>query len=505
MTLLCCCRSRPHHGNNNGTGETQPRPLWSESPLQPVFDVHPSPVHHGRSLGHPPPAAESSKKDEIVSAVPVAFPGKGLVDLEQLVIDDSEGEGRYTPLGRRASATWEAVRNRLTRHISLESSFKKQTPSLTGRSQEEIARRAELKRLMHKRIQDELLCDDSLVELCTDDRRSTRKASLTNLSQPGGGPRDTIEFIVKNKDHVNPSSSGSEQHEGVPKFRTGPVTTESAGATADQLLAPQDSCMSKNVKICYETRPIPTTSRGKHQSGQGSCKSLQHSSNSTPLDNLLRHDKDKSDSRDSQSWETHSVLAMWLRSQSIRSREPSFARLDETENDAAATDARKLDTPSDHEQIEIGIDTSPSILRHTDTNRLKDVERPVPRSTELSRRSGADQSKAYVHGRRSKDTDVHVVNNGIALSPSQDLAQSYAVAMAYDNAEDASSSAYPSVMPSIQTSPMTSQSNIFYNLNARDLQSVHLASLPCKLLCLLARGPPLIRAQGLTRITIRGI
>jgi hypothetical protein len=428
------------------------------------------------------------RSDAIVSAVPLEPSYKGPIDLEQLVVDDSDGDEDQVPLGKRASVTWGAVRNRLTRHISLESSLKKEPPSLTGRSREEIERRAELKRLMHKRIQDELSCDESNPKPLADSRKANRKPSSSNLDQPRVGPRDTIEFVVKEKDHRNPSIAESTQKRADVKSGDERVSPDAATLLSPELHAVehpqgQTNTLSRHERLLGGNGVSRTmgSSHVNHQTTQGSLRLIDESLAQPPAGCLVPGEQEKSDSHDSQSWETHSVLAIWLRSQGIRSREPSFARLEATEADITGPDVSQVPSEareSSHEPFGGNVSASVDSIVSEQVKRLakqqlSDLPKvpgnsPTPKlSTDVGKREPL-----------SNEEDSH--QQTFALSPSQDLAQSYAVAMAFDSGEDASSSVYPSVMPSAQASSLASQANILYNLNNRDLQSVHLTSLPCK-------------------------
>ncbi|KAG7103994.1 hypothetical protein HYQ44_015306 [Verticillium longisporum] len=66
-----------------------------------------------------------------------------------------------------------------------------------GASEEEMARRAELKRIMHKRIQEELKSEEEQPEPSTGSA-SAVKYSTTPIDFPGGGPRDHLEFSIAN-------------------------------------------------------------------------------------------------------------------------------------------------------------------------------------------------------------------------------------------------------------------------------------------------------------------
>ncbi len=82
----------------------------------------------------------------------------------------------------------------MRRHISQDSLTRRKGRSAVGSSEEEIARRAELKRLMHKRIQDELRSEAG--QDAQSDASSRHVVRRRGEPLPGGGPRDNLEFSV---------------------------------------------------------------------------------------------------------------------------------------------------------------------------------------------------------------------------------------------------------------------------------------------------------------------
>lgn len=117
------------------------------------------------------------------------------VELGQLVVDDSdsEGEGEATSQSKNAS-TLQLVKTRIRRHLSQEALPRRKGRSAVGSSQEEIDRRAELKRLMHKRIQEELRSYEG--NAAPSEGSSSHRSPGQAVDLPGGGPRDNLEFSV---------------------------------------------------------------------------------------------------------------------------------------------------------------------------------------------------------------------------------------------------------------------------------------------------------------------
>jgi hypothetical protein len=484
MALLCCCKSPRHLVDDRRDRELWPPQLYQGSSRAPSDDGCPTPPIRSVEACSGPRIEPSSTA--IFSATPVG-PYRGPSDLEDLVVDDSDCEEDQRALGKRASATWDAVRSRLTRHISLESTFKKPPPSLTGHSQEEIERRAELRRLMHKRIQDELLCDDSVAESCTDNKRTSHKSSLNNINQSRGGPRDTIEFIVKsNENPVLCTHRSKVEGKAAESDAERAISQNSQASQAEVPVGDASQVQGQLIldRLCLEGNEGCTTpaSRCNHQADQTCFEPAGQPNSASSTRSLIRSVQAKSDSRESQSWDTQSVLAMWLQSQISRSREPSSAKVESIESGVRGKEELEPQFLTDSQTCELSHHRL-SVPPHGKSSRSVSVTKHdfLPSAAD-SHRHAAGCSGAMTFDPRAADENDAEDPRAITLTHSQDLAQSYAVAMAFDRVEDTSSSAYPSVIPSIQTSPMTSQTNMVYSLNDRDLQSMVLMSPPCELI-----------------------
>lgn len=335
---------------------------------------------------------------------------------------------------------------------------------------------------MHKRIQDELLCDDSLPEPFLDRRPTIRKLSSRSSNQPCGGPRDTIEFIVANKEHHSCSANGSEKRhtdaEGCDAAaRTTTVHNLATGPSADRLCQGRGFPVNKDISHKH----VPAIRGGSSASARSSQELANHRhqpDTELPTACATRSEREKLDPRDSQSWETGSVLAMWLQAQTVGSKEPSLTKLDATDTDMAFPNVLKApfqacESISGLSQAKPGLGpTSEESQPLAASNQCHSSPslRAFKKSPMLSSPVGCTKTRPFDNGGDLNQPQV-------TLSPSQDLAQSYAVALAFDQIEDASSLVYPSVIPSLPTSPMTSQSNIFYNLDAQRPNSVYRTSL----------------------------
>ncbi|XXG97335.1 methionine-synthesizing 5- methyltetrahydropteroyltriglutamate--homocysteine methyltransferase [Hypoxylon texense] len=205
MSLLCCFRSR-----QTTCGEPDQGPV--ELPTHPPAATLPK---------SPPPTSEadlpSLSSPPIVVTQPPSFLhnqiSEATVDPTILEVDDSDDDEPVRSTLNSSTGTLEAIRTKFIRRLSEGSGSKRHSQQSLGTSDEEIARRAELKRLMHKRIQEELKSEEE-----QDEEAVTRMSTIDELRAvgscaelPSGGPRDNIEFSVSDvsetgsKDCINGS------------------------------------------------------------------------------------------------------------------------------------------------------------------------------------------------------------------------------------------------------------------------------------------------------------
>lgn len=179
MAILCCCgqlRSRKRPRDEEDAGLPVPPP-----PAKlPAAVLHPSAISPGSTI------ARSSLTNPLPGAATDA-----LVHLGELVVEESDDddvdEDPAHDSRNRSTSTLQAVKSRIRRHLS-EDSLQRQ-----GETEEQIAHRAEVKRLMRKRIQEELQSETDNVPGRASTPQRYRPGPVT---LPGNGPRDTIEFAV---------------------------------------------------------------------------------------------------------------------------------------------------------------------------------------------------------------------------------------------------------------------------------------------------------------------
>lgn len=118
----------------------------------------------------------------------------GSVQLAELIIEDSEdddGNDAQAHASRnRSTSTLDAVKARIRRHLSQDSI------SCLSESEEQMTRRAEVKRLMRKRIREELQNEANPLFSRMSTPQHPVVPSAVPVSVTGNGPRDTIEFTV---------------------------------------------------------------------------------------------------------------------------------------------------------------------------------------------------------------------------------------------------------------------------------------------------------------------
>ncbi|TLS25412.1 hypothetical protein PpBr36_07222 [Pyricularia pennisetigena] len=196
MAVFCCCGRRAPNKDKKSTPARDGPVIPSLPPpaiLPTISQPSQLPVTEPSPVAHP-----SQSKCSLPLATPIPGAPLELAEICELVIDDSDsGPDSPQPRRSRASSTLHFVKTHLRKHIS-QDSLQRQSRTTVGSSTEELARRAELRRLMRKRIQEELQTEDSR-DMDSDVPSTVLRLSapLPHCDQlPGGGPRDNLEFSV---------------------------------------------------------------------------------------------------------------------------------------------------------------------------------------------------------------------------------------------------------------------------------------------------------------------
>ncbi|XEV06832.1 hypothetical protein FSHL1_012119 [Fusarium sambucinum] len=249
------------------------------------------------------------------------------------------------PRSTKPSTAFGAVRNRFIRSISHNNSSDHPSRVSVSNSEEEVARRAELRRIMRLRIQDQLESDEAEDQSENKPTVSIRRvASSADSALPISGPRDAIKFGVNN------SSSSNGQPARLDRERGNHGTSQDFGGSHGSATAPErDSSeesdtagrnddSSENAVI---QRPLPI-----HPSAHISLtdvelspsqKSFQLSNGSGRLDRILGPES-SFNNRQASSGDGQSALGVWLIAQGLRSRDNSTFSIDgEEEKEEAQT------------------------------------------------------------------------------------------------------------------------------------------------------------------------
>ncbi|KAI8673461.1 hypothetical protein NCS55_00666300 [Fusarium keratoplasticum] len=230
--------------------------------------------------------------------------------------------------------------------MSHDSSTKNLSLTSLGNSDEEIARRAELRRLMRQRIQDELQTEQPDDDMENKPAHGIRCiASIVNLGLPSAGPRDAIEFAVNKSPSLDarvPRSGKDQSHErDVPESQNSTDdqkkrSLDRNNPTEEDNKAENDGDKSNGTDLATNF-PSQTPRSGQIEQAH-SQKSFQLSNSATRLDRILGPDNSFNSRHASSSADGHSALGVWLIAQGLRSRDNSTLHFDDDEEEEAAGD-----------------------------------------------------------------------------------------------------------------------------------------------------------------------
>ncbi|KAI1389039.1 uncharacterized protein F4822DRAFT_267751 [Hypoxylon trugodes] len=128
------------------------------------------------------------------------------VDPATLEVEDSDDDEPARGGGNSSTGTLDVIRTKFIRPLSQKSESRRHSQQSLGTSEEEIARRAELKRLMHKRIQEELKSEEEQdePEVKASHPEELKPVGPSRVAVSGSGPRDNIEFCVSEVGDIGP-------------------------------------------------------------------------------------------------------------------------------------------------------------------------------------------------------------------------------------------------------------------------------------------------------------
>lgn len=466
MQAFCCCSSRRRGKPIVDRDDEAATPIPTSNPLASTDN----PLIALQTEQLRPPLVQ----DEELPGSAQLSPCEGPAELCQLVVDDdSDNEGDGSQSAKRSTRTLDVVRTKLIRHMSQDNETKRQSRVAIGHSEEELARRAELRRFRQKRIQDELDKEGSLDDGSNKSHRSTRYLSpLIDLGQPGNGPRDTIEFTVGDSNAApepcafapDDTCESGQRRSSCPEL-VEPCERSITSCTGADNISPSRDMAS--------TTPVVHPSRPSTAQNTSAPRLSGVSSNPPRLDRVLGTENDFDIRHGSHAWDDQSALGIWLIAQGMRSRENSLIRLGDPQSDKAAGQERVRSPPQEFGGIDSVIDapapTQDNSMavssRSQDTweNAKPSQSRPQPTD---SNHSGC------------RDSDMADVSK-TCITTSEHPSGGQAMATNLERPLDHASSDYPSVIPSFQPSPAYSMANN-YSLSPQDIENLELSPFQCK-------------------------
>lgn len=297
-----------------------------------------------------------------------------------------EEEEDLVAFPKRNSNALEAVKTKLIRHISFERSSDNRTS--VGNSEEEVARRAELRQIRNKRIQDELSSDDGQCVSTHTSIRSTKYLSpYIDIGQPGNGPRDAIEFTM-DSDSYEPSQLCPPP---VPSPASDPNTETSQlmaqkkrrSSCPSAFKTPEDQTKPTESEPCLDVQDV---SRPQSVHCSASTKMTALTFPSPPMERVLGAENSFQLTRESNTSDSTSGLGMWLIAQALHDRDSAL------QTDEQGTITRKhlplsLTPPQDFGGID-SIVEKPVLARKKDSMlfRTRRSSVPCPSKLQLSTR-----------------------------------------------------------------------------------------------------------------------
>ncbi|KAF4947122.1 hypothetical protein FGADI_10655 [Fusarium gaditjirri] len=457
--LLCCCKIRRSRKQNSDSTANDVALQSMPVLASPTEEEHQEPSEKDRQslIGLP----------DTAWAIPVRNSSfeSGSVIRQHVDGDDSDSDQDRAQATKKSSTAFDTVCNKLIRTISHSNNGDHPSHVSVGNSEEEIARRAELKRIMHQRIQDELKSDETNDHLENKPTNSIRcMASVVDVTLPNSGPRDAIEFGVSKSSSRNGHSTQldsdqadqdtrqdsriSQQGENRPK-RTLSQKSESLNGAEDWR---QDDVHSRSS--LYPKRHVSVSEDGDFTHSQ---KTFQLSNGTGRLDRILGPDS-SFNSRHASSGDGHSALGVWLIAQGLRSRDNSTLFLDE-EDELEPTEDTKL------------TDYNTSSLKRAEGEHVQE-----PRETPANGNPNTPHKPIIIDIPNTVETyprpNFNAKNDRYELSSlSGELPWGLTTTALLNSFTDHTSSSDPSKS---QPSPMRSQRNL-YKLDPKDLDSMELS------------------------------
>ncbi|KHN99182.1 uncharacterized protein MAM_02880 [Metarhizium album ARSEF 1941] len=395
-------------------------------------------------------------------------PFEGPVELCRLA-GTSPNHGGLTPSTR--TSTFEGVKARIIKHLSQDSGPRRHSRVSIGHSDEELARRAEVRRLRQKRIQDELNKDDDNDGQSNGSHQSALYLStLIDMGSPCSGPRDTLEFSFDDcalPSHPTSSELSCNQCASPNQENRQQDAANDAPSTGRECDTPLDTQSNAGEMFCH-SRPIrgPLPERRCVSMVSISPRPSSCQPGSPRLDRIIGPDNEFNIRHGSHAWDDQSALGIWLIAQGMK---PAGNHVPQSENTPRDTKSAQYNVclptegPSGVDTI---LESSFSIL-----DRVNTAGSPLPIHIEETHEGPVHP--ASVNSEESDTDELPGSETGTKLS---------AKSLDSNPAVNNGSSNYQSKLPSFDPSPSGSGSESHgYVLSQRDLDNLELSPVHCML------------------------
>lgn len=396
----------------------------------------------------------------------------GDLELDKLILDDSDDDDPSQRNKKSTLGTLETVKTRIARKMSHEKNIQRHSQSSVGNTEEDIARRAELRRLRTKRIQEEINSDQSNNASARTSIRSTRYLSpFIDIGRPGHGPRDAIEFSVANCHDAH-----------VAHPQPCPSYVSATGETPASIVqirrwnsCPSSATENKALKLAQNLprpRSVPAIALAvplvRPQSVHCSTSKSSASTDATspPSTDDSTAIQDGTGGYDSSSRDSQSALGIWLIAQGIHSGNSSTSQL--------IDDVRRKPIHRGSSVISQRLGGIDSMIK---ASTYPPQHTAGSMNSKSSRQSLNSAQRWAIGGDTAASENVPPKRKGLCLKAPTDTDDEGVTKVS--TPADHSSSVYQSTMPSYQPSPARSKSLINI-LTVRDLESLELSPFKCK-------------------------
>ncbi|KAG6005031.1 hypothetical protein E4U21_000546 [Claviceps maximensis] len=381
-------------------------------------------------------------------------PFGGPIELCQILDSHAETEDVRGSEFMSRTNTFEGIKARMIKHLSQDVSSRRHSRVSIGHSDEELARRAEVRRLRQKRIQDELERDDEGHAPSVRSNHDTQRlATFVEMGSPRNGPRDTIEFSVDDcAVALSPDSDPSSSH-----------CSQTCAATCFPDTKDKDICYDARCSLQPQTQSdaeiIPSHISSNctpivEQKRNSTVTTLLRPSSepgTSGLEKVLGGESDFNIRHGSHAWDDQSALGVWLIAQGIKLNDISVSQ-NETSIRPDCSAVRHASSTS----VDIGgVD---SIIESSFS---------MPDDTLNAKPWYPDDGEHEDLAAACADTEKN--NERSAKYSTSDL-------QAAGRVEDKESSNYPSAIPSVEPSPSVSESHS-YILSQRDMENLELSPI----------------------------